>query len=103
MNFKEELTWILDSIDDKYIDNELYKRNIDFVHSLGKKCDCVGWSVLNVSEPDAEKILDKISNYCKKNGSKTRGFYDRTYTDITSDWFELQADSFKDNNMYNYY
>ena len=56
-----------------------------------------------MDEPDAEQILDVISNYCKKNGFKARGFYDRTYTDITSDWFELQADSFKDNNMYNYY
>jgi len=37
---KEELLWILDK---EFEDNEeQYERNINFVHSLGLRCDRVG-------------------------------------------------------------
>lgn len=80
MNYKEYLTWILDrpegeaqlynhdkEIFHEYV-NRCYKENIDFVHSLGLKCDCVGWSDgLDLTRPDADKILDKIEAFCKEN------------------------------------
>ena len=59
MVFKEKLTWILDQ-KQKRLGEKEYQINIDFVHSLGKKCDCVGWSVLNMDESDAEFVLDEI-------------------------------------------
>lgn len=95
MIVKEELNWILDQKGKSYGEKE-YQLNIDFVHSLGKKCDCVGWSKLDMDEPDADLILDEIKNFCKKNGWTARGFYKRSYTDITSDWFELKTSTFKD-------
>ena len=91
MFFKEKLLWIIDT---KQRDD--YQTSIDFVHSLGKKCDCVGWSVLNMDEPDADHILDEINNFCKKNGCGARGWYERSYYDITSDWFELKTSLVKD-------
>ncbi len=98
MVFKEKLTWILDNKNHKSDDDE-YQANIDFVHSLGKKCDCVGWSVLDMDEPDADKVLDKIDTFCKQNGWRARGWYERIYTDITSDWYELKTEDFKDNTI----
>ena len=65
MVFKEKLTWILDQ-KQKRLGEKEYQINIDFVHSLGKKCDCVGWSVLNMDEPDAELVLDEIKDFLKK-------------------------------------
>ena len=45
MIIKDYLSWILDKPHDSDIKGEeQYKRNIEFVHSLGLKCDCVGWS-----------------------------------------------------------
>ncbi len=98
MKLKEELTWILDKKGHKYEDDK-YQENIDFVHSLGKKCDCVGWSKLDMDEPDANEILDKIQAFCKEKGWRARGWYERTYIDANSDWYELKTEDFKDNTV----
>ncbi len=95
MVFKEKLTWILDQ-KQKRLGEKEYQENIDFVHSLGKKCDCVGWSVLDMDEPDAELVLNEINAFCNKNGWTARGWYERSYPEITSDWFELKTSSFKE-------
>ena len=95
MVFKEKLHWILDQKQKRPTEKE-YQINIDFVHSLGKKCDCVGWSVLNMDEPDADLVLDKIQTFCEENGWTARGCYERSYPEITSDWFELKTGYFKD-------
>lgn len=96
MKVKEKLSWILDSEENNYAE-EKYKENIDFVHSLGKKCDCVGWSELDMDEPDAYEVLDKIRDFCEKKGWRARCYYKRTYEDYESDWYELRREGFKDN------
>ena len=63
MNIKEQLIWILDKKDNIYSDKNI-KENIDFVHSLGKKCDRVGWCELDLNEPDAYDVLEKIKAFC---------------------------------------
>lgn len=96
MKFKETLTWILDKKNHRF-EEKSYQENIDFVHSLGKKCDSVGWSVLDMDEPDADEVLNKIQVFCKENGWRARGWYERIFTDIKSDWYELKTEDFKDN------
>lgn len=95
MKLKETLTWILDN-NKKTNGDEDYQFNIDFVHSLGLKCDCVGWSELDLGDLNADKILSAISSFCKENGYSVRGYYDRQYTDYTSDWYELIPTAFND-------
>ena len=73
MKFKEHLTWILDKRVHRFNDEDKYQQNIDFVHSLGKKCDCVGWSELDMDEDDADEVLDKIEAFCKEQGWRARG------------------------------
>lgn len=97
MKFKEHLTWILDKRVHRFNDEDKYQQNIDFVHSLGKKCDCVGWSELDMDEPDADEVLDKIEAFCKEQGWRARGWYERRYTDVESDWYEIKIESFKEN------
>ena len=66
MNYKEHLTWILDKKNHRFGDDK-YQENIDFVHSLGKKCDCVGWSELDLDEPDVDvsyTLKSKEQMYC---------------------------------------
>ena len=49
MQYNESLLWILDKdckISGLKDQDEKFKANIDFVHSLGLKCDCVGWPTL---------------------------------------------------------
>lgn len=93
MNIKEQLIWILDKKDNIYSDKNI-KENIDFVHSLGKKCDSVGWSELDLNEPDAYDVLEKIKAFCEERGFSARGWYERSYEDFESDWFELKIKEF---------
>jgi len=107
MVVKESLYWILDrprsDIEEmkkkwgnyeyrkhlgEYYD-EKYRQNIEFVHSLGLKCDCVGWSDLDLTRPDAGEILGKIEVFCKEGGWLARGICSRWYEDFDSDWYEL--------------
>ena len=98
MNYTESISWILD----KYTigkfglpdyDENKYAENIAFVHSLGLKCDCVGWSHLDLSNPRKEEILFKIAAFCKENEWKARAFYERKYVG-ESDWYFLETDDF---------
>ena len=103
MKIIETLDWILDKNDKRINGEEEYLLNIDFVHSLGLKCDCVGWSKLDLQNPRANEILSAIDSFCKKNGWKARGVYTRTYADYTSDWYEIVPAAFKDNTLYDSY
>jgi len=96
---KEELYWILDKkgLDKSNMDNyrgeifdEQCRQIKDFVHSLNKKCDRVGWSTLDLNEPNSEKILRKINTFCLENGWEARGHYTRTFPDLKSDWYAFQ-------------
>ena len=98
MDYKERLSWILDK-PGHIFDEEKYRENIEFVHSIGKKCDCVGWSELDLSEPDANEILDKIQAFCVSHGWRARGVYERVYTGNDSEWFEIKFEQFKDNTL----
>ena len=106
MNYKEELLWILDNPEGfgKTLEaqNKTIKINTDFVHSLGLKCDCVGWSKLDLSNPRTPEILDAISNFCKQNGWKVRGYYSRTFVDVESEWYELVPTFFNIDNIVEY-
>ena len=97
MKFTEQLLWILDKNSKKIKEEEEYKQNIDFVHSLGLKCDSVGWSKLDLSSPRSDEILSAIESFCKENGWSARGYYTREYVDYDSDWYEMLVDSFSDN------
>lgn len=96
MDFKEELLWILDKNGASLSDKVKYQQNIDFVHSLGKKCDSVGWSKLDLDDPDADNVLDSINDFCRKNEWTARGWYDRTYMGFGTEWFKLETAYFKD-------
>ena len=100
MKIIETLDWILDNDDKSIADDDKYRLNIEFVHSLGLKCDCVGWSKLDLQNPRADEILSAIDSFCKKNGWKARGIYTRTYADYESDWYEIVPVAFKDNTLY---
>ena len=99
MKVIETLDWILDNDDKSIVDDEKYRLNIEFVHSLGLKCDCVGWSTLDLQNPRTNEILSAIDSFCKKNGWKARGVYTRKYADYTSEWYELVPTEFKDNTL----
>ena len=90
MKIAEHLSWILDH--PVYQGDENYQRNIDFCHSLGLKCDCVGWSELDLTRPDADEILDKIEAFCREEGWFARGGYGKWFEledGDTPEWFEL--------------
>lgn len=98
MKYTEELLWILDkpgtTLHDK---NEEYRENIEFVHSLGLKCDCVGWCKIDLANPRTPEILEGISSFCNEKGWRARGLYTRKYVDLHTDWYELDPVLFKDN------
>ena len=96
MNYQEELLWIVDcpgTTNDNM--DEKIRENIAFVHSLGLKCDSVGWSTLNLADPRANEILEHISAFCKKNGWTSRGIYKRYHLETNPQWFEIVPNYFK--------
>ncbi len=98
MEYREELHWILDKISrETTYDESLCQCNIDFVHSLGLKCDCVGWCRLDLARPKAAEILNAIEAFCRKEGWTARGYYERTCVDADAEWYELKQTFFKDN------
>ena len=103
MRYMEDVHWILDKPGTTiHNQDEQFRENIAFVHSLGKKCDCVGWSNLRQDDPQAEEILQKIAAFCKKKGWSARGLYTREYADFDTDWFEIDGADFKDNTFGEY-
>ena len=74
MKVIETLDWILDNDDKSIVDDEKYRLNIEFVHSLGLKCDCVGWSTLDLQNPRTNEILSAIDSFCKKTDGKPEAF-----------------------------
>ena len=98
MKYLEELLWILDKPGTtRHNQDEKFQENIAFVHSLGLKCDCVGWCKMDLSNPRTPAILSSISTFCKENGWKARCWYTRKYVEVESDWYELVPTYFKDN------
>lgn len=90
MKYTEKLLWILDKDTEEYgYDEEKFRINIDFVHSLGLKCDCVGWCSIDLGDPKTEFYLEKITAFCKENGFRARGWYTRTCVDTGGDWYRL--------------
>lgn len=97
MRYTEELNWILDKPGTSLRDQEdKYRENIAFVHSLGLKCDSVGWSRLELTDPRAEEIFAAIGDFCRRNGWQARCCYTRRYEDVVSDWFVLDAAAFRE-------
>lgn len=90
MNYTEKLLWILDPVDEaKRFGEEKYQENRDFVHSLGLKCDCVGWCELDLSNPNTESYLTSITAFCQSHGYTARGWYTRTYVGTEGEWYRL--------------
>lgn len=100
MKMQEQLLWILDK-PRVGLDNldERIKENVAFVHSLGRKCDSVGWSELKREDPRAEEILQKIQSFCKENRWFVRGLYIREYTELVTDWYALEGAYFQDDTL----
>lgn len=103
MRYIENLLWILDKPDTaNYSFDQKIQENIAFVHSLGKKCDSVGWSALSPDDPQADDILEKIAIFCEIDDWIARGHYTREYADFDSDWFCIDSVPFKDNTFGEY-
>ncbi len=97
MKYTENLSWILDDPGSGLSLSEKIRKNVEFVHSLGLKCDCVGWSDLDLASPDTPEVLRKISEFCKESGLSARGIYTREYAAVESNWYELVPSPFKSN------
>lgn len=67
------------------------KQNIDFVHSLGLKCDSVGWCSLDLNRPDINTLLDRINTFALKERLYLRGNYGRRVADYDSEWYLLES------------
>ena len=109
MRYNESLHWILDkdcktksSGRQSLAEQEaLYQLNIDFVHSLGLKCDSVGWCRMDLGRPDIHELFSKIEEFCRRESWGVRAWYYREFTG-ESDWFALKTADFKDNALSNY-
>jgi hypothetical protein len=87
---KEKLSWIIDRDKNTWKDEEDYKENREFVHSLGLKSDYVGWSELDLGNVNADAILDKMEKYKDENSCLLRGYYERRIPLQDSKWYKLE-------------
>ena len=86
---EERLSWIIDRNKNACGDEKEWKENRDFVHSLGLKCDCVGWCNYDLESNDADGVLDRMDKYKEENRCYLRGYYRRTYPSQDSEWYTL--------------
>jgi len=84
MKYTEQLLWILDKNCQIHWSEEKTKQNIDFVHALGLKCDCVGWSKLDLASSRTPEVLDAIEDFCNENGWGAQEYYTREYAETKS-------------------
>lgn len=123
MKIDEHLSWILDykkdtysyeeEVPDKCISSSEWvernyikfeakiKENVEFVHSLGLKCDSVGWCSLDLNRPDIDSLLEKINAFALKEGFYLRGNYSREISDFDSEWYLLESE-YLSNGEWNY-
>ncbi len=123
MKIEEHLLWILDyekdtcsyeeEVLEKCISNSEwaernwnkqeanFKKNVEFVHSLGLKCDSVGWCSLDLNRPDIDSLLEKINAFAVKEGLYLRGNYGRGCSDFDSEWYLLES-KYLSNGEWNY-
>ncbi len=96
--YRETLLWILDEVPPRpgVWDDEMNRRRIGFVHSLGLTCDSVGWCRLELGAPGAGDILDRIEAFCRTDGWRARGWYTVEHQDPDPAWFELVTANPKD-------
>lgn len=103
MEYTEKLMWILDKVGEnpRTLEEQerLYGENREFVHSLGLKCDSVGWCSMDLSLPKVEEIFEKISAFCAEHGWRARCIYTRQFAEAESDWYELVPGDFTDNTV----
>jgi hypothetical protein len=85
---KENLTWIMDG--KNRTQEDTCKENIKFVHSLGFKCDSVGWCELDLDKQNMDGMLQKIYSFAKQNGFLLRGSYSKSVFDFDSEWYALK-------------
>jgi len=90
MKYTETLDWILDKEVESGYSEELTRQRIAFVHTLGLKCDCVGWSKLDLGDPCAPDILTAIWRFCEENHWGARGWYMREFAEAESDWYVIR-------------
>ena len=86
---REKLLWIIDRKRGACGDEDEYRQNRDFVHSLGLKYDIVGWCNYDLDSDGADDILDSMEKYTQENQCYLRGFYERTYPLENSEWYKL--------------
>jgi len=86
----EKLSWIIDKIKNTCGDETEYKENRDFVHTLGLKCDRVGWCDYDLEADHTDEILDKMEKYIKETHCHLRGRYERTNSAEDSEWYKLK-------------
>ena len=91
MKITEKLLWILDERNNKFSLEKRCEMRIDFCHSLGLKCDAVGWCDMDLSRTDADEILNKIETYAKKENMLLRGYYSREFWNFNSEWYILKT------------
>lgn len=101
MKTEEYLSWILDNKKDSYSNEDKIKKNIEFIHSLGLKCDSVGWCNLDLNRSDIDSLLEQINSFRLKEGLYLRGKYSRRYSDFDSDWYLLES-KYLSNGEWNY-
>lgn len=86
----ETLTWIIDRGRFQGDEAAGYVKNRALVHSLGLKCDSVGWSKLDLGSPRTPQILDTLNVYCVEQDCRLRGYYRRTLEKPDPAWYLLR-------------
>lgn len=66
-----------------------YSLGIDFMHSFGLKCDCVGWAYINLDSEDKLELVKQMCAEAKRQKLNLRCSYTKEISDIDSDWYMI--------------
>lgn len=83
--YKETVHWIIGGLDKM----DKYDKAIEFVHSFGLKCDCVGWCTVKLENEKDFELIERIKEKANALKGRTRIVYERKILDEDTEWYML--------------
>lgn len=79
-----------------------YSLGINFMHSFGLKCDCVGWATIILDSEDKLELVKRMGEEARKQKINIRCSYEKEVTDADTEWCFIEPAYNLNNDWYEY-
>lgn len=79
-----------------------YSLGIDFMHSFGLKCDCVGWATIILDSEEKLELVKRMGEEARKQKINIRCSYEKEVTGADAEWYFIKPSYHLNNDWYDY-